>query len=138
MLRTIEQSVHFPASPAEVFEIFIDPKKHAAMTGAPVTLQARPGGTFEAFGGALRGTMLAIIPNRLIVQQWRSTVFKKTDLDSTLVLRFTAVGKGCRIDLVHVNVPKHDFLGVTRGWPKYYWTPLRAYLKKQRSRRSPR
>jgi activator of HSP90 ATPase len=130
MLKTIEQSVYFPASPKELFQIYIDPKKHAAMTGAPVTLQARTGGKFAAFGGMLSGTMVAIVPNRLIVQQWRSMMFKKNDLDSTLVLSFIPVGKGCRIDLVHVNVPKHDFLGVTRGWPKYYWKPLRAYLKK--------
>jgi activator of HSP90 ATPase len=131
MLKTIEQSVYFPASAKELFQIFIDAKKHAAMTGAAVTLQARPGGKFKAFGGALSGTLLKIIPNQLIVQQWRSTKFYKNDLDSTLILRFVPQGKGCRIDLVHVNVPKQDFVGVSRGWPKYYWKPLRAYLKRR-------
>ena len=131
MLKTIQQSVHFPASPAKLFQIYIDPKKHADMTGAPVTLQAKPGGKFKAFGGAISGTMLKIIPNKLIVQQWRSKMFYKTDLDSILILTFNAQGKGCRIDLVHANVPRQDFLGVTKGWPKYYWEPLRKYLKKR-------
>jgi len=31
---------------------------------------------------------------------------------------------------VHANVPKHDHAGVTKGWKKYYWEPLRRYLKR--------
>ena len=131
MLKTIEQSVYFPASPARLFDIFLDQKRHAAMTGAPVKLQRKPGGKFTAFGGMLEGTTLAIIPNRLIVQRWRSTGWKKKDLDSTLILTFNKKGKGCQVDLVHVNVPTHDFRGVTKGWKTYYWIPLRAYLKAQ-------
>jgi len=135
MLKTIEQSVYFRATPAELFKIFIDPKKHAAVTGAPVTLIARPGGKFTAFGGMLTGTMLAIVPDKLIVQRWRSMMFKKSDLDSTLILTFNPQGRGCRVDLVHVNVPKHDHTGVVLGWPKYYWGPMREYLaKRKRSR----
>jgi len=133
MLKTIEQSEFFPVAPAELFRIFIDAKKHAAMTGAPAVIQGRPGGEFRAFDGLLTGTILAIVPNRLIVQQWRSCNFKKDDIDSTLILKFTperrGERRGCRIDLVHVNVAKHDHAGVTKGWKKYYWTPLRKYLK---------
>jgi len=35
---------------------------------------------------------------------------------------------GARVYLVHVNVPAHDYKGVTAGWPKFYWKPWRAYL----------
>ena len=55
--------------------------------------------------------------------------FRRGDLDSTLVLTFNKKGKGCQLDLVHVNVPRHDFKGVTEGWKKYYWAPMRKYLK---------
>ena len=56
--------------------------------------------------------------------------FKATDLDSILILTFTQEGKQGRIDLVHVNVPEQDYKGVSEGWQKYYWTPLRGYLNK--------
>lgn len=57
------------------------------------------------------------------------------DPDSILILRFDKARGGARISLVHVNVPDHDFKGVTRGWPNFYWKPWRAYLKrKTRSR----
>ena len=72
--------------------------------------------------------MLAVVPGRLIVQRWRSMKFRKRDLDSILILTFNKKGKGCRLDLVHVNVPTHDHKGVTEGWRKYYWEPIRRYL----------
>ena len=35
------------------------------------------------------------------------------------------------IDLVHLDVPEHDFDGVTTGWEKYYWTPWRECLERK-------
>jgi uncharacterized protein YndB with AHSA1/START domain len=129
-------AVHLPASPAKLYRMYLDPRLHAAFTGAPVTIAARSGAPFEAFGGALTGTILQAIPNRLIVQSWRSTHFYRRDLDSTLVLSFWSDQGGGIIELTHVNVADSDFAGVSEGWSKYYWTPWRAYLERT-SRRPP-
>ena len=108
--------------------MYLSPRAHGAITGGKVTVSARSGSTFKAFGGALTGRMLQTVPGKLIVQAWRSTAFKKSDADSTLILRFTPKGKSGRIDLVHVNVPNHDYQGVNKGWKHYYWKPWRKYL----------
>jgi len=129
MLKTIEQSVHFAASAAELYDIYINPARHAAITGGKVKISPRAGSKFSAFEGMLSGEMLFTLPGQMIVQRWRSCEFYATDLDSILMLRFVQDGKRGRIDMVHANVPKQDFAGVTRGWEKYYWKPLRAYLK---------
>lgn len=77
--------------------------------------------------------MLHSVPGRLIVQAWRSTAFRKRDHDSTLILRFLPAGRNRgRIDLVHVNVPSHDYRGVNQGWKNYYWKPWRKYLARKR------
>ena len=86
-------------------------------------------------GGALSGRMLHTVPGRLIVQAWRSTAFHKRDHDSTLILRFLPAGRNrCRIDLVHVNVPAHDYHGVDKGWKNYYWKPWRRVLARRARR----
>jgi activator of HSP90 ATPase len=131
MPRTVTLAVELPASAARLYRMYLDPKEHGAFTGAPVKIAARPGAPFAAFGGALSGTILQILPNRLIVQSWRSTQFAKQDLDSTLVLSFWAKGRGARIELTHVNVADSDFAGVSEGWSKYYWIPWRAYLARK-------
>ena len=131
MSAPIRQSIILKASPAVLFDAFLDSKKHSQITGAPATVSRRPGGRFTAFGGALSGHNLLLVPGRMIVQAWRSTQFKAGDPDSILVLTFNKVVGGTRIDLVHVNVPAHDHKGVSKGWPKYYWAPWKSHLAKR-------
>jgi activator of HSP90 ATPase len=128
MTRAIQQSIVLKATPEELFETFLDSKKHSAATGAPAKASRRTNGSFTAFGGQIHGRNLAIVPGKMIVQSWRASHWKDEDLDSILVLRFSKAPGGGRIDLVHVNVPAHDHKGVTQGWPKYYWKPWKAYL----------
>ena len=137
MPKTIQQTVTLPAPAEELYRMYLDPRQHAAFTGAPVRISARPGSPFRAFGGALSGTMLFTEPGRMIVQTWRSTNFGADDLDSTLILTFWPAGKSGRIRLVHANVADRDVRSVTEGWKTYYWTPWRAYLtgKKKKARR---
>jgi uncharacterized protein YndB with AHSA1/START domain len=82
----------------------------------------------------LSGMILAVVRPRLIVQSWRSTKFRASDGDSTLVLQFTPEEGGSgngRIDLVHVDVPEHDYQDVVAGWQKYYWIPWKTYLEQR-------
>ena len=129
MTKAIQQSVRFPVPPEELFDTYLDAKRHAAVTGGKVSIAARAGGKFTAFDGMILGRNLVIVPKRLIVQAWRSAQWKDDDLDSILTLLFSATAGGGRIDLFHVNVPAHDHEGVTEGWKKYYWRPWREYLK---------
>jgi len=131
MPHTITLALDLPARPARLYSMYLNPKTHAAITGAPVRIAARVGARFEAFGGALSGRILDLVPNRLIVQSWRSTEFGRRDIDSTLILTFRAQGRGGRIELTHVNVAEGDFGGVSEGWPKYYFTPWRTYLARR-------
>ena len=128
MPRQIMLAASLPAPPDRLFDTYLDPAAHAAVTGAPVTIASRPGSPFRAFDGRLTGTILHVEPKRLIVQAWRSVNFPTGALDSVLVLSFWPEGSGGRIELVHVNVPEEDFAGVSHGWEQYYWTPWRAYL----------
>lgn len=135
MTKAIQQRVELPASPDQLFATYLDAKRHAAITGGKVTISQRVGGRFTAFGGAIGGRNLVVVPRRMIVQAWRARHWPKTDPDSILVLTFSRTRRGGRIDLVHVNVPRHDHAGVTRGWGTYYWRPWRTVLSKGRRRR---
>ena len=129
-MKIITQSVRFNASPESLFDAYLDSRKHSAIVGSKVSISKAVGGRFAAFNGMLSGKNLLIIRKKLVVQAWRSRSWKKTDPDSVLILMFCKAGRGARIDLVHVNVPKHDLRGVTRGWHRYYWKPWLEYLKR--------
>jgi activator of HSP90 ATPase len=124
--NVIRQSVVLPAPAETLFEMYLDPAVHRA--GAPVDIGDERGAKFKAFDGALTGTILEVVKPRLIIQSWRSNVFKAEDPDATLILSFTPENDEGRIDLIHIDVPDHDYEGVSQGWEKYYWAPWRAYL----------
>ena len=128
MPKTIQQTVRLPAPPGELFDSYLDPKRHGAITGLAVTIGARPGSEFRAFDGMLSGRIVAVVPKRLIVQTWRSTKWRREDSDSVLVLAFSGDPGFGQIDLVHVNVADGDARDVEEGWEKYYWAPWRRFL----------
>ena len=130
MTKTVTQQVVFKrVSPQKLYATYMDERKHAAAINAPASIEAKVGGSFSAFG-MLKGKFLVLVPNKMIVQRWRSVKFKKTDEDSILVLRFEKVNGGARIDLVHTSIPDHDYADIQEGWPKHYWKPWAKYFKK--------
>lgn len=129
MRNVIQQSVTFPATAHTLFEMYITPAGHEAITGAKVIIGAEKGADFRAFDGMLTGSILAVVRPTLIVQSWRSMKFKPDDSDSTLVLTFSPEEDAGRIDLVHLDVPDHDYDGVNQGWEEHYWIPWRRYLE---------
>jgi activator of HSP90 ATPase len=128
MRSLIMQSIVLPAPAETLYAMYLDPARHAAITGAPVIISAASGSEFHAFEGRLSGTMLSALPSRLVVQSWRSMKFNDDDPDSTLILAFLPEGTAGRIDLLHLDVPAHDHQGVTEGWETHYWEPWRRYL----------
>ena len=95
----------------------------------PAKISRKVGGKWSAFQGMIYGKNLMLIPNRMIVQSWRSSEWKKRDPDSVLVAQFEKhPSGGASVQLAHVGVPPYDHDGVIQGWKKYYWEPWTEYL----------
>lgn len=132
MANVIRQKVSFTVSPARLFNIYLDSKKHGAAIDDDVSISRKAGSRFTAFGGMVRGQTLMIVPDQLIIQSWRANTWKKTDPDSVLVLQFDRAKNGGCITLLQINVPAHAYRKITQGWRKHYWAPWKAYLGTQR------
>ncbi len=55
MTPAVEQSVTFKATPAELYELFLDSAKHTAATEMPAKISRKVGGKWSAFGGMVLG-----------------------------------------------------------------------------------
>jgi activator of HSP90 ATPase len=131
MAPFIEQHVRFATPPQNLYEMYVDSKKHSQSTGAPAKILAKAGGKFTAFGGQLEGKTLFLARGKQIVQVWRASHWKKEDW-SILILDFRKVAGGAQLHLAHIGVPEYDQQGVREGWPKYYWRPWKKYLSRQK------
>jgi uncharacterized protein YndB with AHSA1/START domain len=130
-VRTIRQKVIFKASPAEVFEAFVDPKIHAAFTGSPAKGSRRVGSHFSACGGYIDSVHRELTPGKRIVQDWSTTEWPEGAPASRLELTLRPVPKGTELSMVHSNVPASQADSYRQGWIDYYWKPLHAYLNER-------
>ena len=133
MLKVVQQSVELPASPADLYAMYLDSAAHAAFTGGGAAAISPVAGTeWSAFDGRIWGRVLALTPPRQIVQSWRSFEWQETELDAVLVLTFTPTGSATRVDLVQAGVPGRLYDTLVSGWPARYWQPWQAYLEGRR------
>lgn len=131
MRTVIHKTVELPSSPESLFEMYLDSAAHSAITGMEAKVVAENDSDFSAFGGLLTGRILRVVRPSLVVQSWRSVSFHDEDPDSTVVISISPAEVGGRIDLIHLDVPDHDYEGVKRGWDEKYFEPWRRYLEDQ-------
>ena len=129
---TIEQTVFLKASPAEVYDALLDPKKHAKFTGSPATTNAKVGAEFNAWDGYISGKNLELVKDKKIVQEWETTQWPKGYPRSRLELTLTPKKGGTELKMVHSKVPAEQVEDYTSGWHTSYWEPLAEYLKKSK------
>ena len=94
----------------------------------PAKISRKVGGKWSAFGGMILGKNLALVPNRMIVQSWRSRPGKRPILIPSWSSVLRKSKGGATVHLAHVGVPPYDHKGVTKGWKKYYWEPWKKYF----------
>jgi activator of HSP90 ATPase len=128
--KTIRQKVLIPAAPSEVYEAFIDAKKHSKFTGSKATIDPKVGGTFIAWDGYIMGKNLELQDGKRIVQEWVTTEWPEGYPPSRLELTFTKAKTGTEISMVHSAVPAEQADDVAQGWVEFYWEPLKKYFKK--------
>jgi activator of HSP90 ATPase len=129
MPKTIRQTATFKASPRAVYEALLDSRKHAAFTGMPARIDRRPGGRFTAYDGYLEGVTVELVPNRKIVQFWRSRNWPRYHY-STVTFALAPVRGGTRLRFTQEGVPNNDYSAKRSGWISSYWEKIKKFLER--------
>jgi len=128
---TIRQTALFDATPLEVYEAYVDPKKHAEFTGDSATGTQKVGGRFTAGDGYISGKYLALEKGKHILHEWTTTEWPEGYPPSVLELTLKAKGKKTELTMVHSKVPEEQVEYYAEGWKEYYWKPLQKYFAKK-------
>jgi uncharacterized protein YndB with AHSA1/START domain len=136
----IVREIHVDASPATVFEFFIDPAKLARWLAVEATVDPRPGGRIhqlhegpEDGDGSpyvLQGEFIEVTPPERVVFTWG---FTNDDVGvppgSTIVeVTLTPDGSGTHVRLVHRDLPS-----AARGDHEGGWTDMLERLARAAS-----
>ncbi len=129
-MKTIVHKVKFKASPMQLYEMYMDSKKHSQAIGAPAVVSRKVGGSFTAHGDHIKGKNLHLVPGKFIVQTWKGSDWALSDPHSIFSVSFEKSGRGTLVTMVHAYVPDRKAAGLSKGWSDYYWKPWRKYLAK--------
>lgn len=87
MPKAIVHKVVFKNTTAkDLYDLYMNEKKHSIATGAPAKVSSKEGGTYSAHGGYITGKNLHLVKDRLIVQTWRAQSWDKEDTDSIFII----------------------------------------------------
>jgi len=129
--KTIRQRVVISATPNEVYEAFVDPKKHSKFTGSKATFDPRVGGEFTAWDGYISGKNLELSEGKRIVQEWQTTEWPKGFPPSRLELTLRKTKEDTEISMIHSGVPAEQAEDIAQGWNEFYWEPLKEFFEKR-------
>ena len=130
MTKTITQQTMIRATPAEVYAALMDSDKHSAFTGEPARIEARAGGAFTCYDAYIKGVTLELVPDKLIVQAWRSRNWPKGTYSIVTFKLLKQAGGRTQLCFSQIGVPVSDYKEKSGGWKTHYWERLKKYLEK--------
>ena len=129
--KTIEQEIIIKGTPHEIYEVFMDAKKHSKLTESKAKVSREVGGSFSIYEGALSGKNVELIQDKKIVQTWRGDGENwPKGYYSKITLIFEPDDKGTLIKFTHIDIPEASYESVKDGWDMYYWEPLKEMFGK--------
>lgn len=124
---SLHDKVVVKAAPERIYELLLNAKQFAALTGAPAQIDPQAGGAFSMFGGLIVGRNIELVPNQRIVQAWRPAAWDP-GIYSLVKFQFTPGNAATTIVLDHSSFPEGDFDHLEWGWNAHYWAPLQKYF----------
>ena len=129
--KSIKQEIVINSTPHEIYEVFIDAKKHSKLTESKAKVSREIGGSFSIYEGALSGKNVELIQDKKIVQTWRGDGENwPKGYYSTITIILEPNDKGTLIKFSHVDIPEASYESVNEGWDTYYWEPLKEMFEK--------
>lgn len=132
--KGIRQTVLLPRPAAAVFDVWLDPKRHAEFTGMTAAISREIGAEFRIGNekAVISGRTIELCLNRRIVQSWRISMDGwPPEHDSRLTVSLTEANGQTRMEMSHDGVPAICATPIAEGWYRFYWEPLRRYLEGQ-------
>ena len=116
------------ATAIEIYTSWLSSVGHTKMTGGMASISDKIGDSFTAWDGYIKGKNIALEPNRMIVQSWRTSDFEEKEVDSQIEIVLNEVDGETDVTLIHTNLPESG-AHYKKGWDDHYFQPMKAYFR---------
>jgi activator of HSP90 ATPase len=126
-MSSIHQEVKLPAAPSRIYELLVDSKEFAEVTGAPASGDSTEGAAFTGFGGHITGRHVELVPGKRVVQAWRAKTWPE-GVYSIVRFELHADGKGTKLVFDHAGFPEDAKEHLAQGWQGMYWDKIAKHV----------
>jgi len=126
-MLTFELKENFPVKASVIYNAWLNSAEHSKMTGGEAKCSNKIGEEFSAWDKYISGKNISLIQDKEIKQLWRTTEFKETDEDSELIIKLKETQEGCKLTLIHNNIPEGQ-PDYKQGWIDHYLNPMKTYF----------
>ena len=75
-MESLKLKITLPIAAQKLYKAWLSSKQHTAFSGGDAVITSKLNEEFTAWGGYITGKNLELIPNKKIVQTWRTAEFK--------------------------------------------------------------
>ena len=125
LTTTVTISQVFQASPQDLWDLFVNPQKMQHFTQGKVMLDAKEGGFFQLYDGAITGCFTELKPYTEMHFAWRLRDWKEGH-NSQVTINFVKSSGGTKFELTQTGVPSADATRTEQGWSEYYFKRWRG------------
>ena len=123
--KNIKQWLDVNASAQQIYDVWMDSKKHAKLVGSSAKIDPKIGGKFEVWGWDITGENVELVPGEKIVQTWRNSEWPEGVM-SKITLKFKKNKDGTtRVLFWHSGIPEESLKDIEDGSKSYYWESLK-------------
>mmetsp|Transcript_6739 Transcript_6739/g.8998 ORF Transcript_6739/g.8998 Transcript_6739/m.8998 type:complete len:532 (+) Transcript_6739:43-1638(+) len=129
LLRDIAYTLFFDtATPHMIYELLLDSARISKYTGKKSDLSRGVGAQFSLLDGAVTGTILELVTDSKIAQEWRGNDWQEGHT-SKLVIILRRISLGTELTFSQLNVPVEKYKMVIEIWERYFWKKIRTEVK---------
>jgi activator of HSP90 ATPase len=128
---SIHRKIKINCRADDVFEALTVEKRFAEFSGAPASIDAKPGGVFSCFDDMISGMTIEILPVKRLVQAWR--VFNwESGIYSIAKFELEPISDSeTMLVFDHTGFPEEHHEHLDPGWHEKYWNPMKMLLEKE-------
>jgi activator of HSP90 ATPase len=127
-MESLKLSVTLPVSAKKLYNAWLSSKGHTAFTGGEAKASAKVNAKHSAWDGYISGKNIELIPNKKIVQTWRTVEFPDHAPDSILEVTLEEKAGKTKLSLYHHGLQKGDAKKYSDGWKQHYFEPMKEYF----------
>jgi uncharacterized protein YndB with AHSA1/START domain len=124
-MKTFTKTFTIKATAEDVYACFTNRYTIELWSGCAAEMPTEAGSEFSMFEGDITGTVVKLVPARIIEQEW---YFGKKNPPSQVKITLNEKGGATEVKIEQSGIPEDDYENISEGWEEQIMEPIASFL----------